>query len=189
MRTIAALVILAATTPFVACASATKAARPHATNATQYEGVTNLQPAIAEEESEAMVDKHVATERRAASEALRGAEARTCAGLADEDRDTSPFEHPEDIVSVDTTERGAVITLRGGARRTLGWLEHIVDCHLARDAALGNDLAAMPDCPLVPAGVTARVTETDAGFAVTVSSDDPVVAAEVRRRARALVAH
>lgn len=32
------------------------------------------------------------------------------------------------------------------------WLERAISCHLARNAALGHEVPAMPDCPLVPRG-------------------------------------
>jgi hypothetical protein len=68
-------------------------------------------------------------------------------------------------------------------------LQRIVDCHLARNAALGHEAPEMPDCPLVPKGVTGKVTATSDGFAVAVASDDSATAAEILRRARAVVAH
>jgi hypothetical protein len=48
---------------------------------------------------------------------------------------------------------------------TAEWLQRLTDCHIARNAALGHVAPAMPDCPLVPMGVTARVTSTGGGFA------------------------
>jgi hypothetical protein len=44
--------------------------------------------------------RRLAAEHRAASQALRDAEARACAGLGDDERDTSPFARVEDIESV-----------------------------------------------------------------------------------------
>src|SRR5690606_22738662 len=41
---------------------------------------------------------------RAASAALRDAEASACVGIAERDRDMSPFEHVEDIASVEPLE-------------------------------------------------------------------------------------
>ena len=144
--------------------------------------------------------RKVAAEHRAASQVLRDAEARACVGLSDEDRDMSPFAHREDIATVEPLYanvssgkgqyarlRGAVITFRAVPGMTAEWLQRIVNCQLARNAALGHDVPEMPYCPLVPRGVTATVSPAPAGFAVAVASDDVGTATEVLRRARTLV--
>ena len=141
----------------------------------------------------------MAADHRAASQALRDAEARACVGLSDDDRDTSPFAHREDISSVEPLTdnvssgkgqyarmAGAVITFRAVPGMTAQWLQRVVDCHVARNAALGHDVPEMPYCPLVPKNVAAQVTATSAGFAVAVRSDDVDTAKEVLRRARTL---
>lgn len=140
--------------------------------------------------------RRVAAEHRAASTALREAEASACAGIADEDRDTSPFEHRADIASVAPLvertnngkqtamhEVGATVTFRAVPGMTAEWLQRLVDCHLARNAVLGHDLAAMPDCPLVPRGVTARVHSVGDGFAVDIRGDGADATREVIARA------
>jgi hypothetical protein len=90
----------------------------------------------------------LAAEHRAASQALRDAEARACVGLADADRDMSPFAHREDIASVQpvTTKSGggksgpsgrmtgAVVALRAVPGMTAQWLQRVIDCHVARIA-------------------------------------------------------
>jgi hypothetical protein len=149
----------------------------------------------------AEADRHrkVAAEHRAASQALRDAEARACVGLADADRDMSPFMHREDIASVrelvvtsgtgkSTSPRqmGAVVVVRAVPGLTEQWLQRVVDCHLARNAALGHNVPEMPYCPLVPNGVAATVTSTTTGFAVEMRSEDLTVAHEILRRAQAL---
>lgn len=143
-------------------------------------------------------DRQVAAEHRAASEALRQAEASACAGIAEADRDTSPFERTEDIASVAALTEpsgpkggvpvtmGAVVTFRAVPGMTAEWLQRIVDCHLARYAALGHTAPEMPDCPLVPKGATASVASTGAGFAVTVRAEDPAAGAEILARAQRL---
>ncbi len=151
-------------------------------------------------QGEARKHRKMAADHRAASQALRDAEARACVGLADDNRDMSPFGHREDIASVEplvenvpsgkaqfAKTTGAVITFRARPGMTAQWLQRIVDCHLARNAALGHDVPEMPYCPLVPKNVTARVTSTDTGFAVAVRSDDPDAATEILKRARALL--
>lgn len=119
-------------------------------------------------------------------------------GVSDDDRDESPFDHREDIASVEALPpgagagkgapkaEGAIVNFRAVPDMTAPGLQRVVDCHLARNAALGFDVPEMPDCPLVPKGVTAQVTATATGFAVTIRSEDPKAAEEVLRRARAL---
>jgi hypothetical protein len=155
----------------------------------------------AEHVDEARKLHQAAADHRAASQALRDAEARACVGLSDEDRDVSPFAHREDIASVEPSYEGsssklgprsrlvgAVITFRAVPGMTAEWLQRLVDCHLARNAALGHVVPEMAYCPLVPKDVTATVTGSGAGFAVTVRSDDSATADEVLRRARTLSA-
>lgn len=145
--------------------------------------------------------KHMqmAADHRAAAQALRGAEAQYCSGISEADRDMSPFYHREDITSVQPAMApsprgkgtpdhltGAVVTFRAVPGLTAEWLQRIVDCHVARNNALGNDVPEMAYCPLVPKGVTAKVSSTGDGFAVTIESQDPNTAKEVLRRAQAL---
>lgn len=154
-----------------------------------------------------------AADHRAASAALRDAEARACVGIGAHDRDQSPFDHREDIAAVDALYvgdsdqgnaaagggyvsaarggrlEGATVTFRAVSGMTAQWLQRVVDCHLARNAALGFDVPEMPYCPLVPKNVSAKVSPTATGFVVAIRSDDPNTAKEVLRRARALVGH
>lgn len=140
-----------------------------------------------------------AADHRAASAALRDAEARACVGMSPDDRDVSPFDHVEDIARVEplteptgtgkaVSQRtaGAVVTFRAVPGMTAEWLQRVVDCHLARNAALGHPAREMPSCPLVPNGAQARVTSTGDGFAVTIRSDDAVTAREILSRAERL---
>jgi hypothetical protein len=146
-------------------------------------------------------DEHreLAARHRAASQALRAAEASACTGISDEDRDTSPFAHREDIRSVSklstvdtvgknrtTRGTGATIVFRATPGLTVEWLQRIVDCHLARNAAAGHDMPEMAYCPLVPRGAKASVRSVGDGFAVDVSSEDAESAAEIWRRAQRL---
>jgi hypothetical protein len=151
--------------------------------------------------AQAEARRRIAAEHRAASQALREAEASACRGLGDDERDTSPFQRLEDIASVASLAalpegrkhwlpgpRGAVVTFVAVPGMTAEWLQRLVDCHVARNAVLGHVDPTMPACPLVPRGVTAKVTSTGIGFAVAMRSDDPETAKEILRRARALVA-
>jgi hypothetical protein len=157
---------------------------------------TSIENPTAEDQRSAEEHRRLAAEHRAASAALRDAEARACNGIADEDRDISPFDRVEDIAGVETLNEGvgskvrtqltvgAVITFRARPGMTAEWLQRVVDCHVARNAALGHVVPEMPNCPLVPKGVQARVTSTGNGFAVAIRSDDPTVAQEILARAR-----
>lgn len=155
----------------------------------------------AEARADAERHRDLAARHRAAAAALRDAEARECAGLDDASRDESPFSHRADIASVEelwedvrvgrsTTRRraGATVMFRAVRGLTREWLQRVVDCHLARNAALGHDVPEMPDCPLVPMGVTAHVRSEGDEFAVDIRGETNEAADEVLRRARSLVA-
>jgi hypothetical protein len=151
------------------------------------------------------VDAHraAAAKHRAASAALRDAEATACVGISEDDRDTSPFEHTSDITSVEpysveehlgeagfaTRPAGAVVTFRAVPGLTAEWLQRLVDCHLGRNAALGHVVPEMPACPLVPSGVRAQVRSTGNGFAVEIDGGNPDTARAILARAQRLVAH
>jgi hypothetical protein len=84
---------------------------------------------------------------------------------------------------------GAVIELRPISGLTPSILQRIVDCHLARNAALGNDVPEMNYCPLVPKGVHAKVEWVDSrssALVVEISAPDEATGREVWRRASAL---
>jgi hypothetical protein len=138
--------------------------------------------------------RKAAADHRAASQALRDAESKACAGIPDEDRDMSPFEHRDDIASVTSLGasggkgrvEGAVITFHAMPGMSAQWLQRVVDCHLARNAAMGHEAPEMPYCPLVPKDVTAKVSGTSDGFAVQVRSDNPAAAQEIWKRAQTL---
>jgi hypothetical protein len=161
---------------------------------------TSVTNPTAEHLDEAKKHHKMAEDHRAASQALRDAEARACAGVPGEDRDMSPFEHREDITRVTplmvnvpsgkahySKMEGAIISFRAVPGMTAQWLQRVVDCHIARNAALGHVVPEMPDCPLVPKNVTAHVRPTETGFDVEVQSADPDSATEVLARAKRLV--
>ena len=129
-----------------------------------------------------------AADHRAASEALRAAEATACNRVDADDRDMSPFEHVEDIATVATNSQRSevVIVFQRVTGMTTEWLQAVVDCHIARNAALGHDVPEMPDCPLVPNGVDAHVTATADGFSIAIRAQNPVAGREVVSRAERL---
>jgi hypothetical protein len=122
---------------------------------------------------------------RALSQVMRETEAKECEGLSAHDRDTSPFEHIEDIVNIESTSRrdGAIFTFRALPSMKVDWLQRVVRCHIARNDAMGHDVPDMPSCPLVPPNVQATVKETPLGFVVEVSSGYKPTVAEIMRRA------
>lgn len=143
-----------------------------------------------------------AAEHRAASAAPREAETRACAGVDPDDRDMSPFAHAEELVSVralrsvrqipgrgfrGSRAAGAVVTFRAVDGMTIESLQRVIDCHLARNASLGHVVPELPDCPLVPRGVRARVSSSADGFVVAIRSRNARVAREILSRARRLV--
>lgn len=145
--------------------------------------------------------RRIAARHRAASAALREVEERACAGLPDVDRDESPFDHREDILAIEPLEvitlsakgasakstRGAVVTFRGVKGMTAERLQRHVDCHMARNAALGFNVPEMPNCPLALKNVSAHVEEVDGAFTIEVASANPATAKEILRRVRAIV--
>jgi hypothetical protein len=158
--------------------------------------VTNPNPHVQKE-----VAKHekMAADHRAASQALRDAEAGACAGVSPKDRDESPFAHREDIEGVDMITsalggrsggfrlNGASVRFRALPGMTAEWLQRVVDCHMARNAAMGYAMPEMSYCPLMLRDVTATVTSTGRGFAIAVRSDSVETATEIKRRAEALL--
>lgn len=135
-----------------------------------------------------------AAEHRAASEALRAAEERACAGIAAQERDQSPFSHVDDIVGVlplplaiAPATAGTSVVFRHVQGLTAASLQRVLDCHLARNASLGHDVPEMSYCPLVPRGVHARAYEVPTGIAVALWSDDPAAARQIKERVDALI--
>lgn len=152
-----------------------------------------------EHAEEAAKHRQAAADHRAAAQALRDAEAKACAGIPDEDRDMSPFSHREDISEVKPhmeevrtgkatakKQTGAEVTFRAVPGMTVEWLQRIVDCHIARGAAVGGSMPEMSYCPLMPKEVTAKVTSTGNGFLVVVTSQNPESAKAIFERANAL---
>jgi hypothetical protein len=80
--------------------------------------------------------RRLAAAHRRASEALRDAERRACAGIAEHDRVMSPFSHVDDLAAVQPLRDPATGALLGSAVRfravpslTFDRLKQIVDCH------------------------------------------------------------
>lgn len=144
--------------------------------------------------------REAAAAHRAAAQALRDAEASSCAGIDEADRDISPFDHRADLLRVapledavaggpDAAPRvvGARIVFRATPGLTAQWLQREVDCHLARNAALGHEVPEMDYCPLVPRGASAQVTALGDGFAVDVRGDSAASIEQIVDRANRLL--
>lgn len=155
-----------------------------------------------EHSSDAESHKEMAAKHRAAAGALAQAETQSCTGIDAQDRDVSPFYHREDITSVtpitrtvqhgkhtSTITSGAAITFRAVPMLTTEWLQHEVNCHLARAAAVGYDMPEMSFCPLMLKDVKAGVSSVGDNFLVQVESDDPNTAKEILSRSQALAAN
>jgi hypothetical protein len=149
----------------------------------------------AEHKQHAQKLRAAAAEHRAAAQTLRDAETTSCAGLSDEDRDLGPFFHREDVERVeplhayagrDRSVRGAVITFKPVAGLTSEWMQRSLDCHLARNAALGFDAPDMAHCPLAPRGVRAIARESVGRVVVEVVAPDASAAQTVLTRAQLL---
>ena len=157
----------------------------------------------AEHEAQAQNHRTLAAQRRAASEALRTAEASACSGISEEDRDTSPFDHREDIRSVSPLKEpnkngrtisyrmaGSEVAFRAVPGMTEEWLQRVVDCHLARNSAIGHETAGMEmaSCPLTLLGTEASVRSVGDGFAVVIRANDDKTAQQILQRSEALLA-
>lgn len=176
------------------------AAKQETTNCSGRTGCwTSVSNPTAQHADDAKRHRELAQKHRAAAAALVDAEARACNGLAEDDRDISPFHHKEDIVSVapyteavkagkgtSQKEVGVTIVFRAVPGMTAEWLQRVVDCHLARAAALGHQMPEMDYCPLVPKGAKAKVTSVGNGFAVNVFADDAAAVTEIKKRSAAL---
>jgi hypothetical protein len=145
--------------------------------------------------------RKAAADHRAASQALRDAEASACAGIAEADRDTSPLQRPAIVTGVAELHTsastqspapgllvGAAVTIRAVPGLTKEYLQRLVSCHVARNATMGHSMPEMATCPLAVKGARATVESAHGGFVVEVRSDDSAAAAEILRRARTLEA-
>ncbi len=110
----------------------------------------------------------------------------------------SPFAHVDDISAVRSfsqqewtnpetgstdTRAGVLVTFGALPGLTTEWLQHLIECQMARDAALGSAANELPDDPLVPGTLETHVFRTRDGFVVSISSEDPKVSKEIQARA------
>jgi hypothetical protein len=129
-----------------------------------------------------------AKRHRDASHELRVAEARACAGIPELHRDLSPFYHRIHITGVEIGDEGPIVVHFDRIPKTTAVeLQHMVDCHLARNAAVGFTMSEMDYCPLAIPGVSATVVETHAGFDIQLGAADEQARAEVASRVESLL--
>jgi hypothetical protein len=152
--------------------------------------------------NEAEQHRKMAADHRAASNALKTAEASACAGLSDADRDGSPFDHRDDVLSVEdlrkqpatakatqvSTLEGASVSVRAVQGLTKEYLQRLVSCHLARNASMGFAMPEMTACPLSVKGASATVESAGGAFRVDIRGDTKASAEAIARRARELKA-
>lgn len=140
----------------------------------------------------------LAAQHRAASQALRDAEARACKNVPPGDRDVSPFYHREDILSVEPVKQsvaygggpviGAEVVFASLPGMTAEWLQRVVSCHLARNAVIDDAAQEMAYCPLAVRHAAASVRSAGNGFAVDITSTDDQSVKEIVARAGRLTA-
>ena len=94
------------------------------------------------------------------------------------------IEVPATSAALNAGLRGARVIFRRVDGLTKESLQALVDRHMARAASVGHVMPEMAYCPLVVKGVEASVTETEAGLALEITSDDRAVADGIVRRVR-----
>ena len=126
--------------------------------------------------------------------------ARACAGIPEEDRNKGPFFQSEAIASITPLiveeyprsnpplqrMAGAIVTVRAGPGMTAEWLQRLVDCQLAHNAALAQSAPDLAGSPLIHRGTVATVRSTGSGFAIEIRSNEPKIATEILARAQRL---
>jgi hypothetical protein len=135
--------------------------------------------------------QRLAQEHSAAAVALRDAENRACQNVPTEDREISPFYHRADILTVraavsaddSSTLIGADVVFRAVPGMTHENLQEIIDCEMARNAALGYEESWMPQDPLMLRDISATVDNTEGGLVVNLRAKDPKTAKELAERA------
>jgi hypothetical protein len=138
-----------------------------------------------------------AKKHREAARALRDAEARACSQIAFRDRDLSPLLRQRDIERVEEIGQsggrgplgqpaGAAIVFAAVSGLTAEVLQHIADCHIARNAALAFEQTDDND-PLNVRGAQAKVRTIGHQIVLEVTSTDAGAALEIVKRARALL--
>lgn len=142
---------------------------------------------------EARRHRSSAAKHRKASQALRDAEANSCVGIPERDRDVSPFFHVNHVEKVERiAEDDASATYLVSFSKVAGLdaaaMQRLLDCHLARNAVLGHDVTDMDYCPLVPRDVEATAETSESGLRVRIEVHGETSVTAVRDRVRQLEA-
>jgi hypothetical protein len=127
---------------------------------------------------------------RLASQELHANENKACAGIVEADRDMSPLDHCADIERVEKLHengavRGVVVFFHEVPGLSVTWLQHLIDCHLARMAEMGFESDERPACPLALRGVRATAWRSWGGIALRIEAPDAKTAAALVERAQA----
>lgn len=140
--------------------------------------------------------RDAARSHRIASPAVRAAEGTACAGLGDDDRDVTPFFYRDDVIDVQPLRghdgalpgrlEGAAVTFRRVEGLSPERMQRLVDCQIARDAALEYRVPEVGWCPLAVAGTLARVAVSESGLEVRIVAANADAATETYVRAVAL---
>lgn len=144
------------------------------------------------ESFEATADDHLAAARR-----LREMEQAACAEVSDADRDQGPFAHRERITDVELLRdrpypkemlqpAGVAIYVRASQGLTEQWLGHVLECHLAHHAVVGDHVVGRPS-PLLVDAARVSLSSTLDGFRIAITARDVSAAREIIERAQALV--
>ncbi len=121
------------------------------------------------------------------------AERRWCASLPAAELDHTPFDHREDLQSVEAElegdqVRGARIRFKPVRGLSAEWLTRTLACHQALAAAEGYDATHLSACPSAVEHAQTRVLESSShGLEVVIRSDDPAAALIIYARAEALL--
>lgn len=130
-----------------------------------------------------------AAQHRDASHELRVAEERACANIPELHRDFSPFFHRDDITGAEVGEDGPIVVhFSEIPKTTSASLQELVDCHLARNAALGFEMEEMDYCPLAVPDVEATVIDGEAGFDIRLEPTTEEARERVVNRVNSLLA-
>ena len=120
---------------------------------------------------------------RVAAQELRTAEESACAGISEADRNRGPFTSAEQVVQVEPLTQqvrvgkqvypsvvGSKITMIAAPGVTKQWITRLAECHAARHALLGTELAEATPCPLATGPVAISVEDAPTSFVVSVRS-------------------
>lgn len=131
--------------------------------------------------------KRAAEEHRDWAKALKELETNACRHLSEKEQQTSPFQHPRDVLVVEPYKengvlRGVHVVFKKIPNLNKGWLSRSVACHRARAAKVGYSRDWMPHCPLALPETTVDISEEDRSLEVVLRSTNGIVAGEILGR-------